>query len=88
MTSNATCVVTLDKGNAAWVNAGGSFITRASSTDNSFEIHTYDGHGEEDGVRFVAWYVVPYVWPNLLKDGYYPPEWVDACGMRSDFSIE
>jgi len=88
MTSNATCVVSLDKGNAAWINAGGSFVTSASTTQNSFSIHTYDGHGEEDGVRFVAWYRVPYVWPGLLKGGFYPEEWKDNCGAPEDISIK
>merc|ERR1739838_677144 len=89
MTSNTTCVVSLDKGNAAWINAGGPFITEASTTQNAFYIHTYDGHGEEREarVRFVAWYSVPYVWHGHLKNGKYPDVWADSCGAPEDISI-
>jgi len=92
MTSNSTCVVSVAKGKAGWVNSGGAFITTASTADaNKFYIHTYDGHGEAQdrngGVPFVVWYKIPYVWPNNLQ-GRIPPEWAAACGKKEDVSIE
>merc|ERR1711990_325722 len=45
MAANQTCTVSLSKGQAAYVNTGGAFITQAGSTD-TFYIHSYEGHGE------------------------------------------
>ena len=54
MGSNETCVVTMQKGKAAYVNAGGAFITQPSTNNGEFYIHSYDGHGEANtgAVRF------------------------------------
>jgi len=87
MASNSTCEVSLAKGQAAWVNAGGSFITQASTSTDTFYIHTYDGHGESDRVRFVTWFSIPYIWPRSVKPGQVPPEWDAACGTTDDISI-
>ena len=54
MASNETCVIKMGKGTAAYVNAGGAFITEQSANNREFFIHSYDGHGEANtgAVRF------------------------------------
>jgi len=93
MRANATCVVKLEGENdleALWVNAGGSFITETSMTRNEWRIHTYEGHGEDDGVRFVAWFKIPEQ-PKIYKyefnnPKYYPERLESACGMPDPVS--
>jgi hypothetical protein len=89
MASNQTCVVSLDKGVSAWVNAGGSFVTEASTENTKFYIHSYDGHGESNNgyVRFLSHYMIPYVWPGSMKPGKVPAPWQLACGSADDISI-
>jgi hypothetical protein len=93
MRANATCVVKLDGEHdleALWVNAGGSFITEPSMTRKEWRIHTYEGHGEDDGVRFVAWFKIPEQ-PKIYKyefnnPKYYPERLENACGMPDPVS--
>ena len=87
MRSNATCIVKLEGEHdleALWVNAGGAFVTETSMTRNEWRIHTYDGHGEDDGVRFVAWFKIPEepkIWKYEFNNPKYRPDRLrDACG--------
>lgn len=77
MGANQTCTIELTKGSAAYVNAGGAFITQASSNEprqawpdgaaNTFYVHSYDGHGEANtgAVRFQIF--------NEMTKVYYNP---------------
>ena len=67
MGSNETCTIEIQKGSAAYVNAGGAFITMASNSNNRFYIHSYDGHGEANtgAVRFQVF--------NQMTKVYYNP---------------
>ena len=90
MAANQTCEVTIAGDlQALWVNAGGSFVTQPSITRNKWFIHTYEGHGEEDGVRFVSWFKIPFAWPYQLRNPKLTPQEVkDACGSSEDIDIE
>ena len=68
MSSNHTCTISLNKGSAAYVNAGGVFITQAGTADK-FYVHTYDGHGESNtgAVRLQVFYDMTKVYYNPVS---------------------
>merc|ERR1712080_102336 len=88
MTSNSTCTLTTNM-RARAVHFGGAFVTGAGydddDTDPNFQkrflIHTYDGHGEEDGVRVAITWQNTYMWHR-------DPAWMQhvatQCGGPGD----
>jgi len=88
MSSNSTCRIDMTKGSAAYVNAGGAFITMASDDNNVFHIHSYDGHGESNtgAVRFQIFYEMSKVYynPGSRWDSKYPDIWNQECYTKND----
>lgn len=98
MGANQTCTIELTKGSAAYVNAGGAFITQASSNEprqawpdgaaNTFYVHSYDGHGEANtgAVRFQIFNEMTKVYynPGSKWNNKYPAEWLQDCYNEDD----
>jgi len=89
MSSNKTCTITMPKGAAAYVNAGGAFITGPSGSNNRFFVHSYDGHGEANtgAVRFQVFSEMTQVYymPGSRWNSKYPAVWNDECYNQDDY---
>ena len=68
ISANHTCTTELKKGSAAYVNAGGAFVTQAG-TVNTFYVHSYEGHGEANtgAVRFQVFNEMTKVYYNQVS---------------------
>ena len=86
--ANHTCAIELTKGNAAWLNTGGLFYTKASDNKNQFYVHTYDGHGEANNgeVRVQLFYEITKVYYKAGDrwNGEYPEVWNTECFTEDD----
>lgn len=81
MHANSTCTIKLRKGSAAYVNAGGAFITQPTNLGqarqawpdgeaaNTFYVHSYEGHGEANtgAVRFQIFNEMTKVYYNQVS---------------------
>ena len=89
--ANSTCTVTLNKGQAAWLNAGGAFVTSAGTQD-TFYFHTYSA---EATIPFTVFYQmsenntaidsIPF---NEWGQPAYPEEWQAECFLRRDQKLQ
>jgi len=87
ISANHTCTIELKKGSAAYVNAGGAFVTQAG-TANTFYVHSYEGHGEANtgAVRFQVFNEMTKVYYNQGSkwNNKYPSQWLDDCYNDDD----
>ena len=86
--ANSTCTVTLNKGKAAWLNAGGAFATQPGD-QSTFYFHTY---GASMDIPFTVFYQmsedpiesIPF---NKWGQPAYPQIWQDECFLKRDQKV-
>jgi len=87
---NSTCTVTLNKGKAAWLNAGGAFFNGAGTQD-TFTIHTYS---DTQQIPLTVFYEmteladiesIPF---NQWGQPAYPTEWQAECFLKRDQKVQ
>merc|ERR1712176_1425594 len=91
--ANHTCTITLNKGKAAWLNAGGAFFGSAGTQD-TFTIHTYSDTMQ---IPFTVFYEmtvndelaaiekIPF---NQWGQPAYPAEWQADCFLKRDQKVQ
>ena len=88
--ANSTCTVTLNKGKAAWLNAGGAFFNGAGTQD-TFTIHTYS---DTQQIPLTVFYEmteladiesIPF---NQWGQPAYPAEWQAECFLKRDQKVQ
>jgi len=88
--ANSTCTVTLNKGKAAWVNAGGAFFDGAG-TQSEFTVHTYSATTQIPFTVFYEMTELPDVESipfNKWGQPQYPAEWQADCFLRRDQKVQ
>lgn len=88
--ANSTCTVTLNKGKAAWLNAGGAFFNGAG-TQSEVTIHTYSDTMQIPFTVFYEMTELPEVESipfNKWGQPQYPAEWQADCFLRRDQKVQ
>jgi len=86
--ANSTCTVTLNKGSAAWLGAGGAFVT-SPGDQSTFYFHTYS---DTMDIPFTVFYQmtedpiesIPF---NKWGQPSYPQIWQDECFLKRDQKV-